>query len=109
MLAVIREGNIAKYDYNDADENRKHYGQPTPPLYNLTTIPKNLPLFLSYGGADALSDVKDATLLLDSLKDHDRNKLVVQYREEYAHADYVMGENAKQVVYDPLMAFFRHQ
>lgn len=106
---VIREGNIAMYDYNDEDENRKHYGQPTPPVYSMTSIPNDLPLFLSYGGADALSDVKDVQLLLDSLKDHDGDKLVVQYRDDYAHADYVMGQNAKQVVYDPLMAFFRLQ
>jgi lysosomal acid lipase/cholesteryl ester hydrolase len=109
FLTVIRDGNIAMYDYNNADENSRHYGQPTPPLYNMTSIPNDLPLFLSYGGADALSDVKDVKLLLDSLKDHDGDKLVIQYRDDYAHADYVMGENAKQLVYDPLMAFFRLQ
>uniref|UniRef100_A0A2N9ETQ2 Partial AB-hydrolase lipase domain-containing protein n=1 Tax=Fagus sylvatica TaxID=28930 RepID=A0A2N9ETQ2_FAGSY len=109
LAQMIREGNIAMYDYNDEDENRKHYGQPTPPVYNMTSIPNDLPLFLSYGGADALSDVKDVQLLLDSLKDHDGDKLVVQYRDDYAHADYVMGQNAKQVVYDPLVAFFRLQ
>ncbi|XP_062152938.1 triacylglycerol lipase 2-like isoform X1 [Alnus glutinosa] len=109
LAQMIRYGNIAMYDYNNADENRRHYGQPTPPLYNMTSIPNDLPLFLSYGGADALSDVKDVKLLLDSLKDHDGDKLVVQYRDDYAHADYVMGENAKQLVYDPLMVFFRLQ
>lgn len=109
MAQMIREGNIAMYDYNDANENRMHYGQPTPPVYNMTSIPKDLPLFLGYGGADALSDVKDVKLLLDCLKDHDRDKLVVQYTDDYAHADFVMGENAKQVVYNPIMAFFRLQ
>lgn len=109
IAQMIREGNIAMYDYNNADENSRQYGQPTPPLYNMTSIPNDFPLFLSYGGADALADVKDVKLLLNSLKDHDGDKLVVQYRDDYAHADYVMGENAKQVVYDPLMAFFRLQ
>jgi len=107
--AVIREGSIAMYDYNDEVENIKHYGQPTPPVYNMTSIPNDLPFFLSYGGADALADVKDVKLLLDNLKDHDGDKLVIQYRDDYAHADYVMGQNAIQVVYDPLMAFFRLQ
>uniref|UniRef100_A0A2N9IB70 Uncharacterized protein n=1 Tax=Fagus sylvatica TaxID=28930 RepID=A0A2N9IB70_FAGSY len=106
---MIREGNIAMYDYNDEDENRKHYGQSTPSVYNMTSIPNDLPLFLNYGGAAALSDVKDVQLLLDSLKDHDGDKLVVQYRDDDAHADYVMGQTTKQVVQDPLMAFFRLQ
>ncbi|KAF3443385.1 hypothetical protein FNV43_RR13067 [Rhamnella rubrinervis] len=106
---MIREGTLTMYNYGDENENRKHYGQPNPPAYNMTGIPNDIPLFLSYGGADALSDVKDVHLLLDSLKNHHGDKLVVQYREDYAHADYVMAENAKQVVYDPLIAFLKLQ
>ncbi|RVW13322.1 Triacylglycerol lipase 2 [Vitis vinifera] len=109
LSQMIREGTLAMYDYKDEDENMEHYGQPTPPVYNMTTIPNDLPLFLSHGGQDALSDVNDVQLLLESLKDHDGDKLVVQYREDYAHADYVMASNAKQAVYDPLMAFFKLQ
>ncbi|KAG4964625.1 hypothetical protein JHK85_039600 [Glycine max] len=82
------------FDYENRDENMKHYGQPTPPAYDMKRLPNDLPLFLSYGGADALSDVKDVQRLLEILKDHDADKLVVQYRNDYAHADYVMGENA---------------
>ena len=67
------------YNYGDEDENRKHYGQPNPPAYDMTGIPNDLPLFLSYGGQDALSDAKDVQLLLDNLKDHNGDKLVVQY------------------------------
>lgn len=102
---MIRGGTVTKYNYGNEDENLKHYGQPNPPAYNMRSIPNDLPLFISYGGADALSDTNDVNLLLDSLKDHDGDKLVVQYRNDYAHADYVMANNAKQAVYDPLIAF----
>lgn len=98
---------VAMYDYGDEAENRKRYGQTTPPAYNMASIPRDLPLFLSYGGADALSDADDVRRLLKQLKDHDGDKLAVQYREDYAHADFVMAENAKEVVYDPLMAFLK--
>ncbi|KAK8476495.1 hypothetical protein V6N13_112553 [Hibiscus sabdariffa] len=107
LAQMIREGNIKMYDYVDLIENMKHYGQLSPPTYNMTSIPNDLPLFVSYGGEDALADVDDVKLFLGSLEDHDGDKLVVQYREDYAHADYVMAENAKQDVYDPLIAFFR--
>ncbi|GMI98539.1 Myzus persicae-induced lipase 1 [Hibiscus trionum] len=109
LAQMIRQGTITMYDYGDVVGNMKHYGQPTPPAYDMTGIPNDLPLFVSYGGADALADVNDVKLLLGSLKDHDGDKLVVQYREDYAHADYVMAYNAKQDVYDPLIAFFRVQ
>ncbi|KAL5794189.1 hypothetical protein ACOSP7_002783 [Xanthoceras sorbifolium] len=109
IAQMIRDGTIAMYDYDDEEENKKHYGQSKPPVYNMTNIPNDLPLFLAYGGADALSDVNDMKLLIDSLKDHEGDKLVTLYRDDYAHADYVMAENAKQVVYDPLMAFFKIQ
>ncbi|KAF9589491.1 hypothetical protein IFM89_024762 [Coptis chinensis] len=61
----------------------------------------------SYGGQDALSDPSDVQLLLDNLKDHDGDKLVVQYIKDYAQADFVMPVNAKLLVYNPLMDFFQ--
>ena len=106
---MLRAGNVAEYDYDDESENKKHYGQPTPPLYNLTSIPKDIPLFIGYGGKDSLSDVNDVKLLLDDLKDHQKDKLVLLYRDDYAHLDFIVAENAKSVVYDPLIAFLRTQ
>uniref|UniRef100_A0A2N9EBW7 Lipase n=1 Tax=Fagus sylvatica TaxID=28930 RepID=A0A2N9EBW7_FAGSY len=107
LAQMLRHGNIATYDYGDESENEAHYRQSTPPLYDLTRIPKDIPLFLSYGQKDILSDVKDVHLLLDDLKNHQKDKLVVQYRDDYGHFDFVMAVNAKSIVYDPLMAFFR--
>ncbi|XP_020962856.1 triacylglycerol lipase 2 isoform X2 [Arachis duranensis] len=109
LSQMIRQGTIAMFDYMNIDENTRHYGRPTPPVYDMTRIPNSLPLYLSYGGADALSDVKDVQRLLETLDDHDGDKLVVQYRNDYAHADYVMGENAKRDIYEPLISFFKLQ
>ncbi|KAF8043144.1 hypothetical protein BT93_A1480 [Corymbia citriodora subsp. variegata] len=109
LAQMVRDGKISMYDYGDEAQNMEHYGQVTPPLYNMSSIPNDLPLFLSYGRADALSDVRDVKLLLENLKDHDGDKLVTQYREDYAHADFVMGGTAREVVYDPLTAFLRLQ
>ncbi|KAL3572962.1 hypothetical protein D5086_026866 [Populus alba] len=104
---MIRTGTIAMYDYGNENDNMDHYGQPTPPVYNMTSIPNDLPLFLGYGGKDYITDVRDVQVLLDNLKDHDGDKLVVQYTDEYAHADFVLGVNANQIVYDPAIAFFK--
>ncbi|KAF5726476.1 triacylglycerol lipase 2-like [Tripterygium wilfordii] len=110
LAQMIREGTFTMYDYKDAKENVKHYKKATPEPYNLSCIPSDIPLYLSYGGADALTDEKDIELLLNSLQGHDKDKLVVQRIEKYAHGDYVMGDNAWHVVYDPLIAFLKlHQ
>ncbi|EOX93358.1 Myzus persicae-induced lipase 1 [Theobroma cacao] len=107
LSQMIRTGTITMYDYGSKDENMGHYGQPTPPTYKMRGIPKDLPLFLGYGGKDMLADVKDVKTLLNDLKDHDESKLVVVYRKDYAHADFILGVNANQVVYDPLVSFFK--
>ncbi|XP_027190376.1 triacylglycerol lipase 2-like [Cicer arietinum] len=106
LSQMIRTGFIAKYDYGNAQENIQHYGQPAPPTYDMTKIPNDFPLFLSYGGKDYLSDVKDVKVLLNDLKGHDVNKLVVLFKEDYSHVDFIMAVNAKQAVYDPMIAFY---
>ncbi|KAM6546530.1 hypothetical protein CsatB_027266 [Cannabis sativa] len=104
LSQMIRTGTIRKYDYNTS-ENMKRYNQATPPAYDMSKIPKDFPLFMSYGKNDYLSDVKDVEVLLETIKDHDKDKLAVQYLENYAHMDFVMGNNTRQAVFEPLMAF----
>lgn len=107
LAQTARDGILAKYDYGDINYNLEHYGEYKPPHYNLSNIPRDLPLFLSYGGRDSLSDSKDVEALLDNLKLHDPDKLSVQYIKEYAHLDFIMGVNAKNLVYNQAIKFFR--
>lgn len=109
LLTVARDGTIARYDYLDVTMNMERYGQAKPPVYDLTDIPNNLPLFIAHGGRDELADVDDVKFLLDNLKNHDKDKLYLQFIEDYAHADYVLAMNAKKFVYDPLIDFLRKQ
>ncbi|KAL2320283.1 hypothetical protein Fmac_029252 [Flemingia macrophylla] len=109
LAQTVRHGVLAKYNYVRPDYNIMHYGEIFPPIYNLSNIPRDLPLFISYGGRDALSDVRDVEKLLDILKFHDEDKRSVQFIEEYAHADYIMGFNAKDWVYNNVVSFFNRQ
>lgn len=102
----MRDRRLAKYNYGIPGFNLMHYGEAGPPLYNLSNIPRDLPMFVSYGGRDALADPRDVQSLLDSLKLHDVDKLSVQFVEDYAHADYIMGANAKDVVYSQVLSSF---
>ncbi|WOL16147.1 triacylglycerol lipase 2 [Canna indica] len=109
LSQTVRDGVIRKYNYDSKEGNMRHYGQTTPPVYNMSNIPKEFPLFLSYGGQDALSNVKDVLQLLDDLKLHGGDKLTVQYVQDYGHADFVMATNAKEFVYDAVISFFNRQ
>ncbi|CAN6471925.1 unnamed protein product [Victoria cruziana] len=109
LAQMIRDGDVTMYDYGSVNENKKHYGQKEPPAYNMSNIPNDFPLFLIYGGRDALSNIFDLHLLLDSLKFHQKDKLTVHYIHNYAHVDFIMGTNAKQLVYDHIVAFFMRQ
>lgn len=107
LAQTVRDGTLSKYDYG-SNYNLAHYGETKPPKYDLGNIPRDLPLFLSYGGQDALSDSKDVETLLDYLKFHDIDKLHVQYIKNYAHADFVMATNANNLVYNQIISFFRN-
>ncbi|XP_057983558.1 triacylglycerol lipase 2-like [Malania oleifera] len=106
LSQIYRYKEVAKYDYVNVLTNMEHYGSPRPPAYDLSNIPVDFPLFLSYGGRDTLSDVPDVQHLLDVLKSHDEDKYSVQFIENYAHADFIMGISAKDIVYNPIISFF---
>ncbi|KAK7339325.1 hypothetical protein VNO77_19985 [Canavalia gladiata] len=104
LITVIISGQVEKFDYGT--QNMIHYGQPIPPVYDLAKIPNEFPLFISYGGKDALSDVNDVHVLLKDLKNHNEKKLTLLFKEDYGHLDFVMAVNAKQMIYDPVLTFF---
>ncbi|EMS64647.1 Triacylglycerol lipase 2 [Triticum urartu] len=108
LQLVIRYEGVRRYDYGNAKENMKHYSQPSPPLYNLSSIPTHVPMFLTHGGQDFLGDVPDTRHLLKTLvRTHDSDNMEVLYVPDYAHADFVIGYNAPQLVYGPMVDFLQ--
>lgn len=108
LSSVIRNGEVRMYDYGNEKDNMRHYNQPRPPLYNLSSIPADLPLFLTHGGQDFLGDVPDTRHLLRTLvRKHDSDNIEVLYVPNYAHADFVMGYNAPELIYKPMVDFFK--
>jgi hypothetical protein len=53
------------YDYGSPAANQQHYGQSTPPPFNLSQI--RVPLRLFGGNSDLLADVTDVNYLWQSL------------------------------------------
>jgi lysosomal acid lipase/cholesteryl ester hydrolase len=99
---VIRKGTFSKYDYGKL-KNLIEYGKFKPPKFDLSRIPKSLPLWMAYGGNDALADTDDFQHTLKELP----SKPEVVYLENYGHIDFILSLQAKQDLYDPIISFFK--
>ncbi|XP_078166828.1 triacylglycerol lipase 2-like isoform X3 [Carex rostrata] len=105
-ITAFRGGFLAKYNYQNKEQNMEHYGQSEPPVYNISNVPHDLPLFVGYGGQDSISDGRDVDLLLNDLKFHVTGKLKSHFVKDYAHIDFVMGISAKTMLYNDVISFF---
>lgn len=100
--AVIRKGTFARYNYG-LWGNLKRYGRMHPPAFDLQDIPESLPLWMAYGGTDALADVTDVKRTMKEL----RSEPKLLYLDTYGHLDFIMSVKAKDDVYGSLIKFFR--
>nr|CAB3456604.1 unnamed protein product [Digitaria exilis] len=84
---------------------QRRYGQLHPPPFDLSSIPESLPIWMGYGGLDALADVTDVERTIKEL----RSKPELLYIGDYGHIDFIMSVKAKDDVYLNLMRFLRAQ
>ncbi|KAI4964463.1 hypothetical protein ZWY2020_005715 [Hordeum vulgare] len=75
------------------------------PRYNMSNIPAGF-LPSSATAAGTSWPTGDVGRLPGDLRGHDRGKLTVQYLEQFAHADFVIGTCAKDYVYNDVVSFF---
>ncbi|XP_021668199.1 triacylglycerol lipase 1 isoform X2 [Hevea brasiliensis] len=101
-ITVIRQGTFSQYDYGIL-KNLKLYGQVKPPAFDLSLIPKSLPLWMGYGGYDALADVTDVEHTLKELQ----SKPELLYLENYGHLDFLISVQGKKDVFKHMIRFFR--
>ncbi|GLT76696.1 hypothetical protein SLA2020_483410 [Shorea laevis] len=102
LFQMIRKGTFSHFDYG-MFKNLMVYGQTKPPTFDLSRIPSSLPLWMGYGGSDALADPTDVQHTLDELQ----SKPELLYLENYGHIDFVASTKAKEDVFDHMIRFFR--
>ncbi|XP_073026441.1 triacylglycerol lipase 1 isoform X2 [Primulina eburnea] len=101
LFQMIRKGTFSMYDYGTW-KNLMRYNQLKPPVFDLSSIPNSLPIWMGYGGNDALADVADVQHTLKELG----SKPNVLYLENYGHLDFLLSTKSKEDVYDSMAAFF---
>ncbi|GMN37761.1 hypothetical protein TIFTF001_007090 [Ficus carica] len=102
LFQMIRKDTFSKYDYG-VFKNLMLYGQLKPPEFQIGDIPISLPLWIAYGGKDALADVTDVERAIKELK----STPDLVFLEKYGHLDFIVSVNAKEDMYDSLISFFK--
>ncbi|KAE9553930.1 hypothetical protein FO519_002856 [Halicephalobus sp. NKZ332] len=99
-VQMVKSGKLQKYDYEDANQNMQHYGQTTPPEYDIGKLVGDVHLFWS--PKDWLADQKDVEGFL--LKNINKNSLKENHMlDEFNHMDFIWGTRAKDEVYKPIV------
>lgn len=98
---LVMSGVFSKYDYGLIG-NLNHYGQNTPPLFNLSRV--TAPVGLFWGSTDWLADPTDVARLAEGLPNLALNHKVD--KEEFNHLDFGWGIHADELVYRHILDFF---
>ncbi|XP_059099601.1 gastric triacylglycerol lipase-like [Tigriopus californicus] len=94
---INSEHFFGRYDYGDA--NMEHYGQASPPAYDLSKI--TLPIHIFYGDGDTLVDDMDVEALASNLPNV---KLLYKVPfEGWTHNDMCYAIQAPELVYSVIM------
>ncbi|KAL3082867.1 hypothetical protein niasHS_010669 [Heterodera schachtii] len=93
-------GKMQMFDFGDKRINRKHYGQDSPPLYNLSRI--SVPIYLYYSDTDWLADARDIeeTILRSVRPQFIKRALKVT---NFNHFDFVWGLLAPGKIYKEII------
>uniref|UniRef100_A0A1I8C115 Uncharacterized protein n=1 Tax=Meloidogyne hapla TaxID=6305 RepID=A0A1I8C115_MELHA len=93
-------GLLRKFNYGRRGNN-KHYGQNTPPIYNLTNI-SNVPIYLYYSEADWLATKKDVeeTILQQIPKENIKR---AKDLPNFNHLDFIWSQNAAEEIYNEII------
>ncbi|XP_025016870.1 gastric triacylglycerol lipase isoform X4 [Tetranychus urticae] len=91
----IKSGNFHKFDFGEA-ENERRYGQPIPPIYQLSKI-NSTSIAILHSKGDDLSDQEDVTQLIKDMQvPLLRNYLVPL--PSWNHYDFLVAENCFQYI-----------
>ena len=102
-IQIYKAKRAQKYDYGLV-ENLKHYGQTTPPVYDLKKMKGySIPSLMTISDADPFANPQDTLDFVDNIE----NKKVVNILSltNYNHNDYFWADSAVQEIFPKVMNF----
>lgn len=94
---LLRYQRVQKFDYGSKG-NLERYNSTVPPQYNIGAL--TVPTILVAGGNDWLGDSRDVMWLLKTIF---HTVVEVMFIDKYNHDDYVLGMDAPERVFKPVL------
>lgn len=101
-MQIARKPGFSMYDFGSAAANQQRYGQPVPPLYNLSNMHVDLACFV--GAKDAFADPADVGLMLEQLP---KEPVFLHNEPNYTHIDPIWAVDAHKRIYPGVLALVK--
>ncbi|XP_004369964.1 lipase member K [Trichechus manatus latirostris] len=95
---AVNSGQFQAFDWGNPNQNKMHFNQLTPPLYNVTKM--EVPTAVWNGGQDLVADPKDVQNLLPKIS----NLIYYKWIPHYNHVDFYLGKDAPKEIYQDLIS-----
>uniref|UniRef100_A0A0N5CCP0 Lipase n=1 Tax=Strongyloides papillosus TaxID=174720 RepID=A0A0N5CCP0_STREA len=99
-IQMVNSNKQQMYDYGSRYLNMKYYGQPRPPIYNISNV--NVATYLHWSKSDYLANSKDViNSLVKKLK---RSSLKGNFEyKDFNHLDFIWGLRAAPEIYNNIL------
>ncbi|MXQ80535.1 hypothetical protein E5288_WYG008994 [Bos mutus] len=97
LKQLYHSDEFRAYDWGSEAENRRHYNQSHPPLYDLTAM--KVPTAIWAGGNDILITPRDVARILPQI----RNLRYFKLLPDWNHFDFIWGLDAAKRVYSKII------
>ena len=102
-IQIYKAKRAQKYDYGLV-ENLKHYGQTTPPVYDLKKMKGySIPSLMTISDADPFANPQDTLDFVDNIEN--KNVVNILSLTNYNHIDYFWADSAVQEIFPKVMNF----
>ncbi len=102
-IQIYKAKRVQKYDYGII-ENMKHYGQTTPPVYDLKKMKGySIPSLMTISDADPFANPQDTLDFIDNIEN--KNIVNILSLTNYNHIDYFWADSAIQEIFPKVMNF----
>ena len=95
---LVNSGKFRRFDYGSPAGNKKAYGVPVPPDYDLKMV--KVPVALLWAENDWLADPKDVEYLIKGLPN-----IIKNYKirfPKFNHVDFLWANDAPKMVFEPI-------
>lgn len=103
-IQIYKAKRVQKFDFGNVIDNMKHYGQITPPIYDLGKMKGySIPSLMTISDADPFANPQDTLDFIDNIEN--KNIVNVLSLTNYNHIDYFWADSAIEEIFPKVLNF----